>query len=460
MGSSVEHATLTFGGKSMLARTFAKVLHLRVPFIDVEKVKDDRIVEKIKDDRITGALALSFDNRKEKVQDREALEAMLAKLFASISTIKAAYSELQLAQAPYDPDAIHFADEMVVSELKNLSELKQCFLKKQFDPSPETSLLLAEIQEQRSLLKSYEIMGRKLECNVKLKESEITFLEEKFEECNEHNKTLEKRLNPSGLLSTLDNLHLSGLSPTHFIMVLRQSVKSIQSHVRLMISEMELANWDLDAAATAAEPSIVHWEGRHRCFAFVAYVSREMFDGFSWPNFSLPSESLMEPKKQKDIFFSRFMELKSVKPMEFISRKPKSAFAKFCRIKYLQLIHPKLESALFGSLHQRNLVNSGLFPETTFFASFAEMAKGVWLLHCLAFSFEPAASIFQVKKKCRFSEVYMESVNDEPTRPRPPSSKASDMAEESNQQVGFTVIPGFGIGKTVVQSQVYLSPSS
>ncbi|KAJ4977294.1 hypothetical protein NE237_002400 [Protea cynaroides] len=34
------------------------------------------------------------------------------------------------------------------------------------------------------------------------------------------------------------------------------------------------------------------------------------------------------------------------------------------------------------------------------------MAKRLWLLHSLAFSFEPEASIFQVRRGCRFSEVF------------------------------------------------------
>ena len=36
--------------------------------------------------------------------------------------------------------------------------------------------------------------------------------------------------------------------------------------------------------------------------------------------------------------------------------------------------------------------------------------KRVWLLHCLAFSYEPQASIFQVGKGCRFSDVHFNCV--------------------------------------------------
>ena len=39
-------------------------------------------------------------------KDKEAMESLLANLFASVSAIKAAYAQLQVAQSPYDPDSI------------------------------------------------------------------------------------------------------------------------------------------------------------------------------------------------------------------------------------------------------------------------------------------------------------------------------------------------------------------
>ncbi|CBI20173.3 unnamed protein product, partial [Vitis vinifera] len=415
---SVKRSAVT-PSKSRLARTFAKA------------------PESSKDDQDTGSWSRSqsYDDNDEKLRNTAELEAHLAQLFASISSVKSAYAQLQYAQSPYDSNGIQSADQIVVSELKNLSELKRCYLKKQFDPSPERTLCLAEIQEQKSLLKTYEIMRKKLECQMKLKDSEITFLREKLEDCHKQNKSLEKRLNPSAHLSVLDNLHLSGISPSHFITVLQHTVKSIRSFVRLMINEMESSGWDINAAAAAIQPSVVFLKATHRCLAFESFVCREMFDSFHFPNFSLPNE---------------FIKLKSTRVKEYLAQKPKSTFGKFCRAKYLKLVHPKMESSFFGNLSQRSIVNSGKFPDTPFFTSFSEMAKRVWLLHCLAFSFNPEAKIFQVNKGCPFSEVYMESIIDEP-------SPAPDCPPETHSRVAFTVVPGFRIGKTVIQCQVYLS---
>lgn len=435
--------------KTRLARTFAKVLHIRA-LTGIAPDDGIRKIEKKSNDHLKSSRVPSSDKEDELVRDRVVKEAFLAKLFAGISAVKAAYAELQFAQSPYDADGIQSADQMLVLDLKNLSELKQCYLKKQLDAqNPEKTLVLAEIQEQKSLLQTYEIMSKKMDSQLKLKDSEITFLEEKLAEVNTDNKLLQKRLNTSGQLGMPEDIHFSGLSLNHFITCYKQTVNSIRGFVRLLISKMESAGWDLEAAASSIEPGVVFWKQNHKCFAFESFVCKEIFDGFNFPNFSIQKESLPEQKERRRLFFDRFIELKSVRPADYLAWKPKSAFAMFARAKYLRLVHPKMEASLFDNLDQRNLVSSGECLETTFFLAFAEMAKRVWLLHCLALSFDYEVSIFQVTRGARFSEVYMDSLSDE-------AFLLSDGTPETDPRVAFTVVPGFRIGKTVVQCQVYL----
>ena len=108
---------------------------------------------------------------------------------------------------------------------------------------------------------------------------------------------------------------------------------------------------------------------------------------------------------------------------------------KFCRSKYLILIHLKMEASFFGH------------PRTGFYQAFLQLAKSVWILHRLAYSFDPAAKIFQVKKGSEFSDSYMESVL---------KNIVVDEKGES-PRVGLMVMPGFWIGGSVVQSRVYVS---
>lgn len=444
---SVKHSS----NKSRLARTFAKVLHIRAATAD--KFQKTKIWEKVKHEKPIDDDDEFKEEEDEKVRERAVMDAFVAKLFAAISSVKAAYAQLQYAQFPYDGEGIQSADQIVVSELKNLSELKQAFLKKHLDDSsPETTQLVAEVQEQKNLLKTYEITRKKLNSYTKLKDSEIMFLKEKLEEARRENKVIEKRLSSSGSLSSssspLENLDFQSLTPTNFISALKQMTKSIRNLVKFLIGEMESANWDLDEAADSIQPDVVYWDTTHKCYAFESFVCREMFDGFNLPEFRLTwdSRSIPSNEKRQRFFFDKFMELKSLKAREYLTWKPTSMFAEFCRSKYLKLVHPKMEFSLFGNLNQRNLVGARKFPETAFFDLFADVAKRVWLLHCLAFSFGPEeVGIFQVAKSSRFSEVYMESVNEEAL-----------LSPESSSVVAFTVVPGFKVGKTVVQSQVYL----
>ncbi|KAG2304683.1 hypothetical protein Bca4012_063734 [Brassica carinata] len=433
-------------------RTFAKVLNIH----KLTGVAPEEEMKKTKFDSKNSKLSESFYKLEEEYERTLTLEALLAKLFATVSSIKAGYAQLQHSQSPYDAIGIQKADNLVVSELKTLSELKQCFLKKQIDPNPERTLVLAEIQELRSLLKTYEIMGKKLESQYKLKDSETLFLREKLEDLTKQNKVTEKRLNQSGqLCNPLDNLHLSALNPTHFVAYLQHTVKSTRGFVKLMIEQMKLAKWDISMAVNSIQPGVFYYKQDHKCFTFEHFVSNVMFEAFHVPHFSTSSESRSYKKKKQSkaeskteeervVFFERFKELRSMKAKDYLKARPKSRFARFCRIKFLQLIHPKMEEAFFGHLHLRNQVSAGEFPETSLCSGFLEMAKRVWLLHCLAFSFEREAEIFRVPKGCRFSEVYMRSV-------------AEEALEEAEPRVAFTVVPGFKIGKTSIQCEVYLS---
>ncbi|CAN8259339.1 unnamed protein product [Cochlearia groenlandica] len=445
--------------KGKLRQAFVKVINIKkltnvVPEGDkVDKVNKSQEKLKLDQDMVKNATNLteSFDKLEEEYEKRMAMEALLAKLFATVSSIKSGYAQLQYAQSPYDPSGIQRSDNLIVSELKTLSELKQSFLKKQFDPNIDKTLVLAEIQELRSLLKTYEIMGKKLECQLKLKDSEIMFLNEKLDDLMKQNKSIEKRLNQSSqLYNTIDrNLGLTALNPTHFVTYLHHTVKSTRGFVKLMVDQMKLARWDIEMAADSIQPDVLYYKQDHKCFAFENFVCKVMFEGFDLPYFSTSSSSSGH-NKIKEMFFKSFKELRSMKTRECLASHAKSRFKRFCRDKYLQLIHPKMEEAFFGHLHLRNQISAGEFPETSFCDAFVEMAKRVWLLHCLAFSFDPKVSIFRVSRGCRFTEVQMKSVAEE---------GFCELPETEPPRVAFTVVPGFRIGESSIHCDVYLSSS-
>ncbi|KAF2302982.1 hypothetical protein GH714_012268 [Hevea brasiliensis] len=407
--------------KSKIARTFQKVINLKT----ATRIASNNGIgiciltpqSKFQDDPTTiyKSHISATDKHKDdhsKAKRKAVLDALLAKLFAGITTIKAAYAELQMAQNPYCSDAIHAADQAIVEELKLLSELKRSFFKNELDHlSPQVTVMLAEIQEQQSLMKTYEITIKKLESETKFKDSDISLLKKQLDESIAFNK----------------------------------------SFVKLMVREMEVAEWDIEAAAKAIESESIFPKPTHRCFVFESFVSKTMFEGFNYPNFMLPNESPPPMdhhhhyRHSGEHYFNKFKKLKSVNPRHYLNQNPTSSFARFTRAKYLKLVHAKMECSLFGNLNQRKLVNSGGFPDTAFFTAFIEMARRVWSLNLLAFSFGEDVSIFQVSKNSRFSEVYMESVTQE-------SLLESD-GVDADLRVDFTVVPGFKIGKTLMQSQ-------
>ncbi|KAE8719976.1 hypothetical protein F3Y22_tig00109923pilonHSYRG00050 [Hibiscus syriacus] len=199
--------------KSKLARTFQSVINLRTA---AKITSSNRIGN--------GSHGGSDVNRR-----GAALEALVAMVFASVTSIKAAYVELQMAQNSYNNDAIQATDQAVVEQLKVLSELKHNF-------------------------------------------------------------------------------------------------------VRLMMNEMEIAKWDVDAAAKSIEPG------------FVSHV------------FEVIEEE----------YFKEFKSLKIAQPKSFLIQNLDSSFAKLAIAKFLKLVHPIMECSFSGNLNRRKLVINGGFPDIVF----------------------------------------------------------------------------------------------
>ncbi|KAG5538587.1 hypothetical protein RHGRI_019236 [Rhododendron griersonianum] len=350
-------------------------------------------------------------------QNPEPVESLISKIFANISSLKSAYIQLQDAHTPYDPDKIQTADKLVISELKNLSELKHFYREHNPKPvsvSPQDSRLAAEIQEQQSLLKTYEVMVKKFQSEIQNKDTEIHQLEQQIQEAIQKREKLDK------------NLKLRGLSSKES--VVETAYIAIHDFSKPLINMMKAAGWDLDAAANSIEPDVVYAKRAHKKYAFEHHICLRMFTGFQQESFSVNQA------------------LRELDPLDAVGQDPDSIFGKFCRSKYLAVVHSKMEASFFGNLDQRNYVMGGGHPRTPFYVAFLKLAKSIWLLHRLAYSFDPPVKVFQVNKGSDFSEVYMESV-------------VKNLVPEENDEkpkVGLMVMPGFWIGGSLVQCRVYL----
>ncbi|KAK4742514.1 hypothetical protein SAY87_000515 [Trapa incisa] len=412
----------------------------------------------------TGAKDSQFRDSSQKVhpqpmedarnQNPEALESLISKIFMNVSSLKSAYIQLQAAHTPYDPDKIQEADKLVVSELKNLSELKHIYREnnpKPFCISPQDSRLAAEIQEQQSLLKTYEVMVKKFQSEIQNKDSEILQLQQQIEEADLKKAKLEKNLKLRGLSSKEsgpggeNGFFAVDLTPDLFLSAVEAASKAIHDFSKPLINMMKAAGWDLDAAANSIEPNVLYAKRPHKKYAFESHICQKMFSGFQQESYGIESDAHLVDKES---FFHQFLALREMDPLDILGQSPDSVFGKFCRTKYLLVVHPKMEASFFGNLDQRNFVAGGGHPRTPFYQVFLKLAKSIWLLHRLAYSFNPNVVVYQVKSGSEFSEVYMESVvknlvMDETTCERP--------------KVGLMIMPGFSMGGTVIPSQVYLS---
>ncbi|KZV47343.1 hypothetical protein F511_30163 [Dorcoceras hygrometricum] len=359
-------------------------------------------------------------------QNPEAMENLVSKMFTNISSLKSAYIQLQSAHTPYDPDKIQAADKLVISELKNLSELKHFYREHNPRPvcvSPQDSRLAAEIQEQQSLLKTYEVMVKKFQSEIQNKDSEILQLQLLIEEATQY--------------SSLE------LSLDLFKSAVEAASTAIHDFSKPLINMMKAAGWDLDAAANSIEPDIVYAKRAHKKYAFESHICQRMFIDFQDESYSIKPENPTQVPNES--LFQQYLALREMDPLDAVCQTPDSAFGKFCQNKYLILIHPKMEASFFGNLDQWNFIMGGGHPRTAFYQAFLKLAKSIWLLHILAHSFDPPVKIFQVKRDNEFSEIYMESV----------VKKYSIADGDEKPKVGLMVMPGFWIGGSVIQSQVY-----
>ncbi|XP_031481993.1 protein GRAVITROPIC IN THE LIGHT 1-like [Nymphaea colorata] len=369
------------------------------------------------------------------------LDSFLSCIFANIAAFESAYLQLQTAHTPFDVENVKAADRSAIAQLRKLSEVKHSYRTCSELPSLNW-LLEAQVEERQSMLRTYEMTVNRLQSEIDRMDSEASVLKAHKEKLIRRNSVLTKRLEEL-------NFRRASLSLSVFDSALREAIRLSHSFTKVLIDYMKHKRWDLDSAADSLHPGIDYAKKGHNRYAFLSYVCLEMFRGFDDESFSELNVSSFEEKDH----LKRFISCSSIDALEVLRREEEGGFSKFCRKKYLQLVHPKMELSFLGNTEQRDVIanySCSSWPLTNpLLVSFVKMAHAIWLLHILASAFESALGIFQVKRGARFSMVFMENVVRK--------SVVADSGDAGSAPiVGFTVVPGFRIGKTVIQCQVYL----
>nr|GLL25590.1 uncharacterized protein LOC109157616 [Ipomoea trifida] len=382
--------------------------------------------------------------------------ALVSSLFANVSSFEASYLQLQMAHVPFDEKAIESADKALVSILQKLTEIRNLYRSFKKHPScnleyfPVGSVLEFQVQENQSKLRALETMVNQLQSDIESKDDEVLILRKKLDKIHDTNSSLSRKLGvrTENLSNSIDVL----LTIRVFELMLRDSLKSVHCFSKLLLELMKKAGWDLEKAANSVYPGVNYAEKGHEKYTFLSYVCLEIFRGFDKDDFGILDDNNVCNGNGsicggENGYLRQLIEHVSCNPMDVLQKNPNSGFSKFCEKKYEQLIHPTMESSIFSNMDQKEVVLDSWRSLSVFYELFVRMASSIWLLHKLAFSFNPVVKIFQVEGGVDFSMVYMEDI----------TRKSSFFLGKTRPKVGFTIVPGFKIGQTIIQSQVYLT---
>ncbi|KAJ8749031.1 hypothetical protein K2173_013475 [Erythroxylum novogranatense] len=377
------------------------------------------------------------------------VHTLVSSIFATVSSFQASYLQLQTAHVPFNEESIKSADEALVWHLQKLSDFKRFYKDTRGNNESVAnfsigSCLEAQVQENQSMLRVLGSISDRLQAEIDQKDNEVTALRKTLGDVLTSNSKLSKRLSRHLKLNSSSEVLFS---VKVFESTLNDTCRATHKFTKVLIHLMKKAGWDLDLAANSVHCNIDYEKKGHKQYSFLSYVCLGLFRGFDSKGFGL-DENQTEIQCNGHVGNStkRLLEHVSSNPLELLSREPSCEFSRFCEKKYQELIHPTMESSIFSNFDPNEVVLSSWRSLSVFYESFVNMASSVWTLHTLAFSFDPVVEIFQVERGVDFSMVYMEDV-----------TRRHTSLAISNLKVGFTVTPGFRIGRTVIQSLVYLS---
>lgn len=197
-----------------------------------------------------------------------------------------------------------------------------------------------------------------------------------------------------------------------------------------------------------------HWK-----FLVQAFVCKRLFDGFDTENgfFGIKDFDGWKMTSYNSFAdFSRFKD-KAATISELLAKDSAdgSFLGKFCFEKFKSITGDLGTNRSLPLFEQEwRLVERGRHPHSEFYQGFLKVAVSVWLLHRLVYSFEQGWRMMGWKnfpQGCKFQRMNMESVV-----PGDFEGEDGETGSDVNTVVGFLVIPGFQVSKSVVKCEVYL----
>ncbi|KAL5209236.1 hypothetical protein ABZP36_004859 [Zizania latifolia] len=403
---------------------------------DEEDKGGDADEEKLKIWEEKRKVAAAVASGAERARDAEAL---MAEVFDAVSSVRRAYSSLQGAHCPWDPDKMRTADVEVVAELRHLARLRDRFRRSAATghiprPNPTEPPL-------REAVAPYEAALDDLRRQLQTKQAEVDGLKEKLAVASNRRNA---RLHPSK-----HNASAGGGAPTAelFTACAEQARAATRAFAAHLLQLMRAAGLDV-AAATRSLTKVPVSSPQLAKHALEAHATRVLLGGFEHESFYLDGSlsSLLDPAAFRLERYTQFRDMRGMEPAELLGLLPTCPFGRYAASKFASLLPPRVEQAVLGDGEHRRAVDGGAHPRTPFYGEFLRAAKAVWMLHLLAFALQPPPSHFEASRCAEFHPEYMESV-------------AGSRGAGAGMVVGFAVAPGFRLGNgTVVRARVYLVP--
>lgn len=177
------------------------------------------------------------------------------------------------------------------------------------------------------------------------------------------------------------------------------------------------------------------------------YVAYRVFHGFlqamyhCFENDSFDDTGLtliIDPNKRCEARFAEFQRMRLVDAVDAANLKHRDFEPKF-----LAFCERKMREMWF--LFPWNIVFKDAEERKLFTGAFLDAAKCIWLLHRLAFSLQPVATILRVGKGMEINPLYVETIV--------PSTTGCEKCGVAKVQ--FMTMPGFQVNHTVIRCQVY-----
>jgi structural maintenance of chromosome 1 len=216
---------------------------------------------------------------------------------------------------------------------------------------------------------------------------------------------------------------------------------------------------------------------RYRKHAFQAFVCSRLFAGFEndrytdSPDFWHSVEPYLRPYEENDfilqkydlesrhqVYLAEYEELlekglSEVMEEFHVNQTGRSAFSRFCCRKLISIVGVHVLSKEFSRADhsKKSLIHQlATNPDygDKFVKSFVKLAMTAYLLHRLAFQFNPPARTIRCARGAKFDRTYMDK-----------AVPTDDDDSDANFVVGLMLVPGFQVGATVVKCTVFLVPS-